>query len=285
MAEQVCRQPVFLTALRVLRTGKLRKAAWRCIGSIFYNFFYLQYKAALFRGRIPVTSVDHPLDEKIPFTPGWVTIYLDFVSFWIRTIGFLIKEFGRDAEEPVREFLDAMGDLYRFAAEVYTRNLSTTRRPRYLKKPRFILIHTFDPHLMCIPSLHVMVVIRTYTKFADIIRTLGDSGSLEPQKQELKQGAQKITEAILYIKQHSVNCVSAAMYAMTRFDVSLFTSFEAESFVSGLFTDDEIENPDDRREIRDHILGLYRRFMEEGDSAEVWHDPLITFLKSLPLKK
>jgi hypothetical protein len=248
---------------------------------MMYNFFFLQYKAALLPGRIPVTPVDHPLDKEIPFTPKWVTVYLDFVAFWVRMLGFLLTQHGRRAAGPVVDFLDTMGKLYVFAAEIYTKNLSTTDRPRYYGRPRFVLIHGVDPHLMCIPSLHVMVVIRTYTKFRTIIRSLKDEERFAPQIEELRQGALNITEAILYVKQHSVNCVSAAMYAMSRFDPSLFSEEEACDFAAALFT--RPGSPKQSETIRVYIVERYKQFLEEGKKGTDWKAPLLAFLSNKSL--
>jgi hypothetical protein len=141
---------------------------------------------------------------------------------------------------------------------------------------------------MCIPSLHVMVMILSYTRFRRILGGFGGGEALEAQIEEVNAGAALITEAILYVKQHSVNCVSAAMYAMSRFDPALFPRQEAERFVSRLFVprgalpgisaaDGEI--------IRDHIIALYRHFMDESPApGEPWEKPLLRFLQGLPRK-
>jgi hypothetical protein len=275
------------TVIRILGSPYLRKTAVKASASMFYNFFFRQYRAAFLPGRIPVSQADHPLDKKIPFTPRKVDVYLDFVAFWVRVLGFLLKVFGRRALEPVKLFIESMGGLYAWAASVYAKNLSTTERPRYLARPRFVVIHAFDPHLMCIPSLHVMVVIRTYTLFRKILRELGGAGI--PQIEEIRQGSLAISEAVLYVKQHSVNCIPAAMYAMTRFDKTLFPPGEAESFASELFRSGL--PPEDGEEIRAHIISLYRRFLGEvpaeppaGQGAPDWTEPLLAFLKNLPLK-
>jgi hypothetical protein len=280
--QRVADQPVLLVILKVFFNPVLRKRGLLCFKRILYNFFFLQYKAALLR-IIPVSRVDHPLDAKIPFLPEWVGIYLDFTCFWIRMIGFVLDRGGTRAETLAGDFIESMGRLYAFAAEVYTRNLSTTGRPRYLRSLRFVLIHAVDPHLMCIPSLHVMVMIRTYTGFTAIIRELGDEEALAPRIEEVRRGALAITEAILYVKQHSVNCIAAAMYAMTRFDGS-FPPGEAESFVSLLFNRPGPISPEDCAVLRDHILSLYRRFQDEGEGAPSWRDPLLRFLGALPKK-
>jgi hypothetical protein len=266
----------------VLASPYLRGTALKAIRAIVYNFFFLQYKAAILPGRTPVSRVDHFLDRKIPFTPGKVAVYLDFVAFWVRALGFLLRHFRRRAREPVRYFIESMGRLYAWAAQVYTKHLSTTERPRYLARPRFVVIHAVDPHLMCIPSLHVMVVIRTYTLFRQILRSLGEDGSYAPEIEELKKGALAISEAVLFVKQHSVNCISAAMYAMTRFDRDLFPSEEAELFASELFR--LTLEKEDGEAIRSHILSLYRDFAAEGERSGVdWTEPLLKFLKKMPM--
>jgi hypothetical protein len=266
-------------ALDILGHPRLWGAALRCIASINKNFFLLQYRAALFPGRIPVSRVDHPLDAAIPFRPELVRTYHDFSPFWIRAAGFILREYGRKALDPVRLFLLSLGNLYAFAAQVYSKNLSTTERPRFLGSPGFLLIHAFDPHLMCIPSLHVMVVIRTWTWFRHVLSDFGDRERRASFQEDLHRGALAITEAVLFVKQHSVNCIAAALYAMTRFEERLFPPSEAEDFALSLFRDETLtgEFPGDR--IRGYILDLYRRFLAEGKDSASWETPLLAFLQ------
>jgi hypothetical protein len=278
-------QSTAASLLLVLANPVLRGPGIRCIASIFCNFFFLQNRAILLPGRIPVTPVDHPLDEKIPFKPRWIDIYHDFSPLWIRILGFLLRRYRRRAIEPAKDFIKSMNRLYRFAAEVYSKNLSTTRRPFYIRHPKFLLIHLTDPHLMCIPSLHVMVMILSYTRLRAILRSFGDEESLAPRIDEINSGAALITEAILYVKQHSVNCVAAAMYAMSRFDPALFPPAEAEVSVSRLFVDPGGIPEEDGLRIRNHIITLYRRFIDESRRTsgltEPWDAPLIRFLREL----
>jgi hypothetical protein len=295
-AKSVYDETTGYTFYKTLSVPALRPVALRCISSIFCNFFLRQYRAALMPGRVPVTAVDHPLDLKIPFDPAWVTIYLDFAAFWIRMLTFLLRRYRRRSFGAVGEFIASMGRLYAFAAEVYRNNFSTTRRPFYIARPRFFLIHLLDPHLMCIPSLHVMVVLRTWTGFAAILRSLGDAERLAPQIEEMKQGALAITAAILFVKQHSINCVAAALYAMTCFDEGLFPPAEAEAFTALLFGEPPAagrprppEHPSaaprmrlsqaDAAEIKAHIIDLYRRFLSCRQKAKTWDEPLLDFLR------
>ena len=277
---QLAKESIPLAFIRVLGSPYLRTTGLRCIASIFKYFFFAQYRAAFLPGLIPVSRVDHPLDSKIPFLPGKVNTYLDFVPLWVRSLSFLLGTCGRRALEPVRHFLETMGGLYARAAEVYRKHLSTTNRPFYIAHPRFLLIHATDPHLMCIPTLHVMVVIRTYTFFRETFAALGQEGQFASLWEELYRGAVAITEAILYVKQHSVNCVPAALYAMTRLEGRLFPPSEAERFVSDLFREVKIPNREDSEKIREHILSLYGRFLAEGEAD--WTKPLLDFLKEMP---
>jgi hypothetical protein len=240
------------------------------------NFFGLQYRAAR-RGDIPVSQVDHPLDNALPFCPGLVGVYLDFTAFWLRTAGFALKTWGRRALPPTAAFLSSMGRLYAFAAEVYRRRLSTTERPRRAANAGFLLIHAFDPHLMCVPSLHVMVVIRAYTWLRETAAALG-GGRAGEAVEAARQRALAITGAVLLVKQHSVNCIAAAMYAMTRFDGALFPAGEAEAFAAGIFAGEARIPQETQALVRGHILALYRRFLAEGETAPSWEQPLLDFL-------
>jgi hypothetical protein len=272
-------ESVGYACFKIFSSPVLRRTGLACIASIFFNFFFRQYRAALLPGRVPVSQVDHQLDLKIPFTPSLAGVYLDFVAFWVRMLSFLLRNFRRRSYAPVQDFVSTMGKLYAFAAEVYSKNFSTTRRPFYIARPRFFLIHLVDPHLMCVPSLHVMVVIRTYTKFRSILGELNAAENMAEQIEELWRGALAITEAVLYVKQHSVNCISAAMYAMTCFDRGLFPPEEAERFAAALFRGPGEPAGEDGERIRKHILGLYRRFLEESGKAAYWTEPLLNFLR------
>ncbi|MDR2048841.1 MAG: hypothetical protein LBP69_05250 [Treponema sp.] len=281
-------KPVWKILVYSLLKKRLRKVFVSCVFTVARFFFLPQYRALLFPKRIPVSQTDHPLDDRIPFNPRWVNIYLDFVAFWIRIAGFLFLQYGKKGLEPAFEFAQSIARLYTFAAQVYRKNLSTTYRPRYLKGIRFLLIHMTDPHLMCIPSLHVMIVIRGYTAFRRILVSMNDQNRYAAELESVKRQALNITQAILYVKQHSVNCVSAAMYAMSRFEPELFPPEEAELFIKGLFSsgsgipEGDAVKEEDIPEIRGHIVRLYRRFVEEGKNAGHWTEPLLDFLGSLP---
>jgi hypothetical protein len=250
---------------------------------------------------VPVSKADHSLDDKIPFIPSWVEIYLDFVNFWVRMLSFFLRRYGRKSYKIVCDFVEDMGKLYAFAGELYGKNLSTTKRPFYIDRPRFFLIHLLDPHLMCVPSLHIMIAVYTYKMFSVFAEQMGEAGNFIEQVNEMKYGAAAICHAVLFIKQHSVNCIPAALYAITCYTPGLFPPEEAEAFTELLFApvpraekapsgcrlhpfaSPEIKLPEeDKKEIRNHILRLYRRFLSERETAKTWDEPLLNFLHSMP---
>jgi hypothetical protein len=241
------------------------------VAVIFKNFFVLQYKGAWGK-KIPVANVDHPLDRGVPFLPRYVNIYLDFSGFWVREAAWILDSSG---EAAARRFVDGVAEIYERAAAVYRRCLSTTTRPRYLKSARFIIIHSFDPHLMCIPSLHVMLMIYV---------ALAIPGVYAEKLASVRRHALAITDSVLFIKQHSVNCVAAAMYAMTAMSPGLFPPDEALRFANDLFRN-SVDTPLHADDIRRYVAGLYLQFLDESRGAADWTAPLLNFLKrSTPVK-
>jgi hypothetical protein len=130
-----------------------------------------------------------------------------------------------------------------------------------------------------------MVMILSYTRFRNTLRSFGDGEVLAAQIDAINAGAARITEAILYVKQHSVNCVAAAMYAMSRFDPARFPPGEAEEFAARLFPESARGTlpgipAEDGAIVRNHIIALYRRFMDESPGpGERWEAPLLRFLR------
>jgi hypothetical protein len=271
--------------LKAFGNRQIRASGLRTAYLALRYFFGFQFKTALLKGRIPISQVDHPLDERIPFLPSRVGIYLDFIFFWIRAADFLLVQIGKRALSFTCQFINGMGDLYFTASKVYSKNVSTTKRPLYLSHPRFLLIHFLDPHLLCIPSLHVMIVIRAYTHFRSILRSLGAEDRYSTQITEMRKGALRITDSVMYVKQHSINCISAAMYAMTRYDADLFPQEEAILFANDIFSIDSALEEDDREAIRMYIIDLYNKFLQEGQAEADWTQPLLSFLAECPRKK
>ena len=255
---------------RLALRPKLTRLALQCLAVILRDFFWLQYQQAL-TGRSPVYNVDHAMDDLVPFDPRYVDADADFSAFWLRALGHLMNR-QKDAEV----FLCSIADVYRRVAAIYRLGFSTTTRPRFYRG-KFLVIHAFDPHSMCVSSLHVVLMIRTFTKFrAAISETDVDLVQLSA----VERGAYRITESVLFVKQHSVNCIPAAMYAMTCDDPVFFSRSAGHEFVQSLFQ--SCLEPNTADKLRSHIVCLSDRWLDEWETCESWTEPLVNFLREHP---
>jgi hypothetical protein len=249
------------------------------LGTVAQDFFFLQFAVKFGWKKIPIINVDHELDAAVPFTPSKVGIYLDFVALWIRPLQYIKNRCGRKASlKYTKELVMAIDRCYRDAARVYRFRMTTTKRPKYYKGP-FKTIHIFDPHYMCVPSLHVIVVVLAYTFYRRVFAELGITGEeAEGLNNELYQGAVSITETVLYIKQHSVNCIPAALYVMTRISPDSVTPTEVDSFLKCLFSSATDISPENVSNIRAHIMDTYEQLFLEGCHDTDWVTPLQRWL-------
>lgn len=256
----------------------------RYIGTVLRDFFFLQFSVKFGIRKIPILNVDHPLDATVPFTPDRVSVYLDFVAFWVRPLAYIGRRFGRKAQlHYTAQMLDLVNRCYIDAAAVYRFRMTTTKRPRYYKK-HFMIIHLFDPHYLCVPSLHVIVVVLAYTFYRKAFRELEmpeDEANI--LNRELFEGAAAIAETVLYIKQHSVNCIPAALYAMSRITPEEVTPTEVVTFIERLFASATDITPDNVKKIRAHIMDMYEELFLEGCHDSDWITPLQRWLNSYSL--
>jgi hypothetical protein len=79
---------------------------------------------------------------------------------------------------------------------------------------------------------------------------------------------------VLYVKQHSVNCIPAALYMMCRLVPELWTLTDAVEFIDRLFADESLLAPDAGGIIRAHIQLLFERLVLEGFYSDDWTDPV-----------
>ena len=126
-----------------------------------------------------------------------------------------------------------------------------------------------------------MVVIFNYRQLAKIIDTYAAEGeAYEEQKDYAYRQAVKITESILFVKQHSVNCIPAALFVMSQ----LFPDFDGDqvaAFVDDLFVDEYLETGDD---IKEYIRSRYRYFSDASiDSGNDFKDVILGYLKNCEL--
>jgi len=263
--------------IRVILDRELFCATMRFIRSVIRYFFIPQFKAKFHPGSIPLVNVEHPLDACVPFKPSTVKTYLSFIRLWIKALSFVRKELGQKVDRDIAAFLDDLSFAYREAAYVYRRCLSTTRRPTHVKNPYFVLIHIADPHLYCVPSLHVLIVCLTFLRVREILARHGCADRYTDKLAELYEDAVRITETVIFIRQHSLNCISAGLYMVSTL-VPQFGREDAEEFIARLFA----EYPEVRRvdDIHAYILSLYDEFIASRDAhpERDYRDVLLDFL-------
>ena len=277
----------FLPYLIIPFRLKSAKVLFRFLRTVVRDFFWLQFSVKWRFKTIPVLDVSHPLDELIPFTPDKVKIYLNFTNFWIRPMTLLFRRLGVKKALPYCiEYLSLIETAYANAAKVYRFCMTTTKRPDYKTDAAFKMIHAFDPHLLCVPSLHVAIVILSSVYYADVFKN--DDFTEEERKTytaELREGARRIIESVLYVKQHSVNCIPAAMYMMLYVLKNRFTINEGIDIINSLFADDETLSDSDKKKISAHIHFMFERLLLEGANENDWTVPVKRWLKSYARSK
>ena len=95
---------------------------------------------------------------------------------------------------------------------------------------------------------------------------------------EIYTGAIKIAETVLYIKQHSVNCIPAALYMMTFLMKPYFTAEDGIQFLRDMFVNTDIP-VQDQKELKDYMYFIYERFLLVGITDDNWIAPIKAWLK------
>ncbi len=266
---------IFLIAITRRETSR---AVFRLIWKVARYFFFPQFQTKFWPKTRPVVSVDHPLDLKIPFKPEYVNLYLTFIHVWIKSCKFVYYMFGKKSLPYIRDFVRQITTLYTEAAKVYLKCQSTTNRPNYKKNLRFRIIHTLDPHLHCVPSLHVMIVIFNYLQMKKMINIL-NTGNADCSREIawMHDQAVSISESVLFVKQHSVNCIPAALFMLTKI-LDDFSRDEAHGFSDSFFTivGRDLEA---REEIRKFFRDKYDEFAEQKTNGRTHGQIILEFLK------
>lgn len=255
---------------------------FRCFWTIIREFFFLQYFEKIHLLHIPVVHVDHPLDKKIPFTPSKVTVYLDFINLWVRPLSMLKAKFSVwHASLLTKKWMRLFRKLYVSAGKIYHFRLTTTDRPAYKESREFRQIHALDPHYLCVPSLHIATVALAYGFYRKLFEE-DDFSDEEKQNwtQELYNGAVEIAETVLYVKQHSVNCIPAALYLITSNFSDYFTEDDARRFISDMFKTPEGFSYEEAFQVKDYIKTSFETYLTKSKTAENWFDPIREFLLS-----
>lgn len=284
--EKVCRRsinsfvPVSPWILLPLSPFSCTTSFHLVFGAVIGEFFAPLYLRKIGIIRWPVKNVDHELDEKVPFRPDTVKCYMDFINIWIRPLNMLLKRYGwLEGSKLCAEFMRRLITVYDSALAIYRQSMTTTVRPpcdvKAVKKLR-----AADPHYCCVPSLHISIVCLCFSFYKMLFEREGFT-QMEKERWnfELYARAVEIGETVLYLKQHSVNCIPAALYMLTRVVPDLFTASDAVEFINDLFRKAGDVKEEDKVLIHSHILFMYERFLLEGTSEDDWTAPIMRWLK------
>lgn len=254
---------------------------------ILKEFFFIQFFRKFNIIKIPVVSVDHPLDDKIPFTPKKITVYLDFINYWVRPFSMLISRIGiYRAALTMKKWMRHFRKLYILAGQIYHFRLTTTNRPDYNEMKEFRQIHAVDPHFLCVPSLHIATIILVFGFYRQLFRD--ENFTQDEQNRwltEMYSDCISIADAVLYVKQHSVNCVPAALY-MVASNFSEYVSVDdARKFLDDMFKMFPLEEnfaESDSNEVKAHMKTAFENYLVEGSKCtkEEWYKPINTFLEN-----
>ena len=245
------------------------------LSRVVFKFFIPQYIQNIHLRHTPVKHVDHKLDEAVPFDPSHLDTYMGFITFYIRPQLLFGKRYGYfNGGQYPNEFMRYLKVIYDEAYRFYSYSFTTTYRPKSdlksIKK-----LHNADPHYMCVPSLHVSLVCACYGYFR---MCFNREGFTEKEKNlwltEIRKEGISIIESVLYLKQHSVNCIPAAMYMITSLCPEMFSLQDAVDFIGDLFKDAKDISEENKKAIFDHIQFTYERFLLEGIQSSDWMDPL-----------
>lgn len=259
--------------------------AWNYIFTIINKFFMIQLLQKFHITKRKVIFVDTQLDEKIPFVQEKVHDYMQFTNYFVRPISMLISVHGFFKAYPViNKYLDFLALQYSSAAKIYKKCMTTTHRPRIKNNKLFRMIHFFDPHLCCVPSLHVAISSGVWAWFRNYFENTPEFPDKEFRLTEIRTLALKIAESVLFVKQHSVNCVPMSLYMLTAITPqNFFTTKDAISFFEDLFFDipDEILSYSLKTEIKEHFHFIYEKSLLEHCYDENWQECILRWFEQL----
>ena len=261
------------------KTGKTGR---RLVKTIIKDFFLLQELEQFHIYKIPVINVETELDGQIPFVPEKISDYMTFIDLIINSLDFFKKRLGyKESADLANEYMTFVTKLYKNASSIYRFSMTTTNRPKYYKG-KFITVHLFDPHLLCVPSLHVSAASGIYFWFLKNIDRMQLSETEKKQRlSELKTWAIEIIESVLFVKQHSVKCIPAAFYMISVTNGENFISpSEAVNLINELFKDSDLISAENKKAVTDHFQYIYERFLLENNYCERWQEPVEKFLSN-----
>lgn len=250
------------------------------------GFFIPQFRTAWFKGR-PVVYVDHPLDKLVPYLPQKAPVYMSFVSLWMNAAMRLDRRYGERGR--AAEFIRGIAAQYHDAAFVYKRIHSATIRPKRIDDLYAALIRVFDPHLNCIPSLHVSLALGSWAMAAAVVAELKAEGRVDAggdaEAAEWLAGlyghALAIVDCTMLMKQHSVNCVGASLWYLGCKYPEILSDEKLREIADGLFSREApgLEASPAIRRRASEVLTMLGPFRSPTPGGS-WLRPILRFLAS-----
>lgn len=276
----------FCAITKAIGNRTTSKSGLYFIHRILNDFFFLQWRQAMHFTHRPVVRVDTELDDKIPFTPSEVDIYLSFINIMTCPLDFMLRRMdSKIYAKEAKNYLDILAKIYSSSADIYKTCMTTTKRPKYYKG-KFFTIHFFDPHLLCVPSIHVEICAAVYVWFTRVINESNlSSEEKEMRLKEIKDWSFGIIESVLFVKQHSINCIPAALYTLTvQQQEGFFTKENADDIISKIFKESSLVSDENKVALTSHFDAMYERFTSEYKSSEDWKEPVINWIKEYSAK-
>jgi hypothetical protein len=247
----------------ILRHRRLLPKGLALLKAAITEFFIPQFESRLRPGIRPIAVVAHPLDRSIPFVSNRIAGYLGYITLWLKTLLCLYRRFGAPVLPDIEQMIRDVTTLYYASGKVYRRCQSTTTsRPARPLNPYFLVIRLFDPHLHCIPSLHILTMCYNYHQTSKIAGRLSPpEGSGCGAAAQTRRLAVEITEAVLLVKQHSLIDIGSSLFLLSR----LFPEYdrkEIDCFVGQLFAGSPHVSPQTGARIREAILASYREMLD-----------------------
>lgn len=245
------------------------------------KFFLLQHKQKWGWSHYPVINVESPLDEKVPFDPEKIYTYMDFSAYFCRPMGMLYKRLGMFRSIKISNmFFKFLTHEYHEAYKVYTYCMTTTNRPDYEGKPQFVKIHKTDPHFLCVPSLHCTIAAGAWAFFRKYLPTVLPKEEAEARIAEIRELGIAIIESVLFVKQHSVNCVPSALYMLTATtEPDFFPVEDALGVINVLFQNSPEIDADTKKELRDYFEYIYERDLLLNSFEDSWEESIKCWLR------
>jgi hypothetical protein len=250
----------------------------RYLRTVLLYFFVPQFQTAMKLSRRPVINIEHPLDSLIPYSPEYLDVYLSFVNLWLDSLLHFYNIKGKSFIPSFIEFINDINRLYFDAGLIYKTMQSTSRRPRGSSGFKMSLVRLVDPHLHCVPSLHVAVVIFALHSIKKYSRQFSENPAQETLLEAHYDHGRQIMESILLVKQHSINCVAAGLFFCTAAFPEIAAD-EIKKIVRDMFTQPG-SCVDDPREIHLYIESLYSIFSSHLQNGHDSKAILVEFLKN-----